>query len=89
MTTPPIFIHDYYKDGRRLYPNTNPDTYFNSGLVLNKIPVEPATNFIGSKMIRPPCEDMSAYPINNNWSGPFVPSFKHRLVQKQFNPNSA
>jgi hypothetical protein len=85
--TPPIYIQDYYRDGRQLYGNTNPDSYLNSGLVLNKIPIEPATNFIGSKMIRPePFIDMSSQNIHKNWSGPFVPSFKHRMVQKQFNP---
>jgi hypothetical protein len=90
MTTPPIFIQDYYKDGRRLFPNTNPESYLNSGLILNKIQPEPATNFIGSKMIRPePFIDMSSQNIHKNWSGPFIPSFKRYMVQKQFNPNSA
>jgi hypothetical protein len=84
-----VLITDYYKDGRTLFPNTNPETYINSGLVLNKIPVQPATNFFGIKYIRPPPSDSGQYhPLYQNMSSPFKPTFTRRQVQKQFNPNS-
>lgn len=85
------FITDGNMERRRLHPNTNPGTEYNSGLYINKRVAQPATNFIGRKAIRPDTSDALVYhkrkPWNIHESG--LPVLRTKKVLRQYSTNCA
>lgn len=82
----PTMITDYYKDGRHLFPNTNPETYINGGIVFNTNYPQPATNYFGIKKINNPEPYTNYIPIQPNKSGPPIRWSPYKMTQHQYNP---
>ena len=76
-------ISDYERDKRILF-NTHPNTYINSGIVMNKNWPQPATNYIGMKYINDKEISTNHIPIHPNVSGPPVRWSPYQMVKKQY-----
>ena len=82
------YITDGINQGRRLYPNCALGTEYNSALNNHKILGQPATNYLGVRLIKSPLDDSRQYVKGRPWNPHEygIPILVPPPVKRQFNP---